>query len=487
MKVEYRKDLRHNYMVITEEETVRSEPYCIRLLEQQLEGVLPLEQRQMNDRHLFYYDITGMQSMNNLLEKSNLPYDKIRLIMNGILHTLDTAYEYLLPCEDFILKPDFIYLDVVSFTPAMCFLSGYHSEIKEQMNHLLEYMMNKVDYSDKDAVLLVYQLYAASREESFTTMHLYDVLNSARGSCHPDAEQADITKEAVPTGFLLKEKPAPPEERLLSEKIPVMLEKVEREEEEDYYPVSSYLLTAFCVIIGGLLLILGLTTGILYDTYGEKIDYSKLAALLLIILCLEGYVFKKIWDRKNKVSRIVTKSEYIDPRTEQDDIGVQPGRRRPAFAAKLFEEVPSEPEITKTKEEVLPIHEEERQQEEDYNPTCLLSDISQEPEGLPLSLNPRHGSGYEPILLTEYPFFIGKLKANVDYCLDQKVISRYHAKITREEERYYITDLNSTNGTYVNGQMLQTYEKKEIVLGDEISFANISYVFGAADKCGIYA
>ncbi len=479
MEVEYKKDLRHNYMVITEESAICTESYCIRLLEQQrLEGILPLEQRQMNDRHLFYYDITGMQSMNSFLDRSKLDYDKVRNILSQILHSLDTAYEFLLPGEDFILKPDFIYLDVMSFQPSLCFLSGYHSDIKEQMNHLLEYLMNKVDYSDKDAVLLVYQLYAASREESFTITHLSQVLNRESRSYPSVSGQTEVAKESVPRNLSLMEKPMSPEERLILEKIPVMLEKVEKEEEKESYPISTYLLTGFCVIIGGLLLVFGITTGILYDSYGEKMDYSKVAALLLMILCLEGYLLRKIWDPKNKISRIITKSEYIDPRIEADDLVGQANRRKPDFEVKLKEEstMSSEPKIAEKPDIINPLRD-KKQQEEDYNPTCLLSDIRMESEASMLCLKPEKGSGYQPIPLTEYPFFIGKLKENVDYCLDQKVISRFHAKITREEEKYYITDLNSTNGTYVNSQLLRTYEKKEIVLGDEIAFANISYHF----------
>lgn len=481
MEVEFKKDLHHNYMIITGEDAIRTEPYCISILEQQrLEGVLPLEQRQMNGRHLFYYDITGMQSMHYFLDKSKLSYGKVRRIMEGVLHTLDTAYEYLLPCEDFIIKPDFIYLDVLSFTPSLCFLSGHHSGIKEQMNQLLEYLMNKVDYSDKEAVLLVYQLYAASREESFTTMHLYQVLNRETGNPLTDLEQAESGKEAVSMQNSLKERSAPTEESQLLEKIPIMLEKVEREEEKECYPVSTYLLSAFCAVIGGLLMILGVTTGILYDTYSESIDYSKLAALLLIILCVEGYLFRKIWDRKNKRSKIITKSEYIDPRTEMDYSEVSDYRRKPILAAKLQEESVPKPMIAAAPEQKnrLQTEDNRKEQEDDYNPTCLLSDIGKIKEDVKLCLRPVTDPDYQPILLTEYPFFIGKLKTNVDYCLDQKVISRYHAKITKEEEGYYITDLNSTNGTFVNGQMLQTYEKKEIVFGDEIAFANIAYKFG---------
>jgi pSer/pThr/pTyr-binding forkhead associated (FHA) protein len=71
----------------------------------------------------------------------------------------------------------------------------------------------------------------------------------------------------------------------------------------------------------------------------------------------------------------------------------------------------------------------------------------------------------------------------VDYCLEKDVVSRFHAKITKEQEQYYITDLNSTNGTFVNQEPLQTYQKKEIKLGDEIAFANIRYQFLQQNIC----
>jgi pSer/pThr/pTyr-binding forkhead associated (FHA) protein len=84
-------------------------------------------------------------------------------------------------------------------------------------------------------------------------------------------------------------------------------------------------------------------------------------------------------------------------------------------------------------------------------------------------------TNYQSIPITDFPFFIGKLKKNVDYCLKEDVVSRYHAKLLKEGDRYFLMDMNSTNGTYINGEALKTYEKKEIKQGDEISFANIKY------------
>jgi pSer/pThr/pTyr-binding forkhead associated (FHA) protein len=47
-------------------------------------------------------------------------------------------------------------------------------------------------------------------------------------------------------------------------------------------------------------------------------------------------------------------------------------------------------------------------------------------------------------------------------------ISRYHAKLTRNGATLYVEDLHSANGTFVNGERIQT--RRAITLGDEIAF-----------------
>lgn len=41
---------------------------------------------------------------------------------------------------------------------------------------------------------------------------------------------------------------------------------------------------------------------------------------------------------------------------------------------------------------------------------------------------------------------------------------------------YYVEDLNSTNGTYVNGQKLEPHKLKEINVGDQITVADIDFI-----------
>ena len=60
---------------------------------------------------------------------------------------------------------------------------------------------------------------------------------------------------------------------------------------------------------------------------------------------------------------------------------------------------------------------------------------------------------------------IGKAEDN-DYIADDAYVSRYHANLVRDgKENLYIEDLNSTNGTFVNGNRVM---KKKISSTDDV-------------------
>ena len=92
-------------------------------------------------------------------------------------------------------------------------------------------------------------------------------------------------------------------------------------------------------------------------------------------------------------------------------------------------------------------------------------------------LSPENSKVYMPICFPEFPFFIGTLKTKVDGVINSRSVSRFHAKFEKKEERFYLTDLNSTNGTFLNGVRLEANESKEIAVGDLVSFADVAYYF----------
>ena len=61
-----------------------------------------------------------------------------------------------------------------------------------------------------------------------------------------------------------------------------------------------------------------------------------------------------------------------------------------------------------------------------------------------------------------------------DIVFNEEFLSRHHADIVNEEEKYILYDRNSTSGTFVNGKKI---EKCVLNSGDLISFATINIMF----------
>lgn len=79
--------------------------------------------------------------------------------------------------------------------------------------------------------------------------------------------------------------------------------------------------------------------------------------------------------------------------------------------------------------------------------------------------------------LGRLPLTVGKLAGAVDMVIDEASISRMHAKFSRIENRIYITDLNSTNGTFRNGMRLAPNASEMIEPGDEIRLGKLKFIY----------
>ena len=72
---------------------------------------------------------------------------------------------------------------------------------------------------------------------------------------------------------------------------------------------------------------------------------------------------------------------------------------------------------------------------------------------------------------------IGSLKERTDVYLEDTHVSRMHLRIFRENERWYIMDQNSTNGTFLEEERLMPYEKYELADRNRIRIADREYTF----------
>ena len=117
------------------------------------------------------------------------------------------------------------------------------------------------------------------------------------------------------------------------------------------------------------------------------------------------------------------------------------------------------------------------QEQENVGATTVLrrETAEYEPRMTLISMNSRERNS---VVLLKDSYLVGKLKAKTDIWIDDEAISRIHAKIQKEGDDYYLYDMNSTNGTFLNGRRLDVNEKVPLHVADEITFAGVGYYVG---------
>lgn len=86
----------------------------------------------------------------------------------------------------------------------------------------------------------------------------------------------------------------------------------------------------------------------------------------------------------------------------------------------------------------------------------------------------------EKVRLNTADFTIGKEVARVNYCImDNTSVSRIHARFTNRSGAAFVTDLGSTNGTFVNGRRLAPNTETRLNEGDKITIADEKFTYSA--------
>ena len=90
--------------------------------------------------------------------------------------------------------------------------------------------------------------------------------------------------------------------------------------------------------------------------------------------------------------------------------------------------------------------------------------------------------GLPPVshLLRDETITVGRMKGN-SIVIDDLSVSLTHARITRRDGEFYLKDLNSTNGTVVNGQRINEARLRDL---DRVVFADIAAQFQAEVAAG---
>lgn len=107
------------------------------------------------------------------------------------------------------------------------------------------------------------------------------------------------------------------------------------------------------------------------------------------------------------------------------------------------------------------------------HPTVCLASYHVHPKGV---LIYEGGDKISDIPLEQKEKKIGK-SDQADVRIVRDTISQFHAKIDYQGEEYYLEDLNSTNGTFVNEEPLAYKERRKLQSDDIVRFADVRFRF----------
>ena len=90
MQIDYKRDLNHTYVILQEEKEPDTASYQIRmLLTNTIPGLLDCKIGKMDDKTLFYYEVTSKQSLQSVFEQRSIGAEALRKLFEQLLDLLE--------------------------------------------------------------------------------------------------------------------------------------------------------------------------------------------------------------------------------------------------------------------------------------------------------------------------------------------------------------------------------------------------------------
>lgn len=365
----------------------------------------------------YYYDITGRKALAVAFDRVPMNENQIRTIVGGILDVVDGAKEYLLAESGFLLNPEYIFLNFPNYEVGLCYYPENHTPFLEQLGRLFELFLNRVDYREEKAISFVYGLYMLLQE--------------------PDVTIAELKKRV-------------------------------EENNEKTVPVDS-----------------GLRSASPFNHIQRTENYGKSGRTETIGKPGKTETFGKsgkpetlgIFGKTETFGKS-GKTEVLEKKGKPEKSGKKGGaadksHKKGGFTrwGSLFRKESSTPQYS---ESFVRVAEEPPEFGSQHTRVLSVSGM----KAVPTLVSEESGAVVE---LSKFPFFVGTLSDYSDFVIAKDTVSRFHAKFIKEREKICVMDLNSTNGTRVNGELLIGQETVALKSGDRVTFAQENYKYYEAN------
>ncbi len=438
MEIRYYRDSSHNYLVLDRGDESAGE-YQYRMLENnRIEGVIPFSIRSVNKVESFYYEIDSRLSLENKYCSKKMTYEKLTAFIRSFTETADRLGEYFLDDDRLIMRKDCIFEDLS--TGEFSFLY-YPDDVGQSTDSFSELLLELADMSDEKTSEFVYRVCEnVSGNTSGLSLFLKDIIRNEISAVNIDVEENyelkwredDVCEEETDEEYV--------EKRVIKIRIPSL---------------ASFFLAVLFALVAGALWYIRLAYILTPEENILDIAIFMGSVLMSLICLLQGV--------KHKKAKPLIDPDYVDDEDRET------------------EEYPVQDENdtdTWDNEDKVKVYENERSMAEDFdeeNEETVF--LNMDFEHATRKLYREDGGRGQNISLEKLPLTIGKLSEYADAVLRDPTVSRIHARIIRTGDDYFVQDLNSRNGTYVNGKRLLPNEKFMLFPEDEVAFGKCTFSY----------
>lgn len=491
--IRYERSMNHNYIVLSqcnffEKGKNKSTDYRTRMiLENKIPGLLPVTHRQINGESRYYYEINSLQSLDRLYDKNEIQYNGLKNLLLGCIKLFEKLDEYLLDGTQIIIKSELIYIHVEKMEPYFVCYPDYEGDVRIAFMEFIDEILTKIDHTDEQAVMLGYQVYRYTRNPNYVMSeikamieHMMIAMNN-KFSC----EDSIIPQKH---GWKTHDKTINPCLENVKSKWPQEQNGVQKFEQNknllEFYSQEPYddnrqKISSSCErnskkknrnIAGGIFSIL-IALCVVFVLVGTNIvgsvslrrntqlylygiaSMAIMAAALFFSCEIKRKRQKKemdnLYDDQNKA--------YEDEKSNQyDSYAAKPIQKEIIQEIEYFEKQSTSSYLQDT-----------------YNETTCLGDCIVEERTLYGRIEGREVR----IALNKLPMTVGTLKNVADILISDTAISKMHARFEEQDGRVYLCDLNSTNGTIKNGELLEINKPILLEPGDKIRFGRTTFTY----------
>jgi hypothetical protein len=472
-------------MILRCEEKPENRTYQYKMLMSgKLPNLLACSVRHINGQTCYYYDISSKISLENFYQGKKISCGQLRELLQQLDNIYTQLGTFFMNETKLVLLPGAIYYDLSEQRYLCLYYPDYAMGKDNPYEELMDFLLEHIDTEDHKLADTMYRIYELSEEPCFTIEGALRQLDECEAKPQPRSTASVQVNMTAPQSqppvtvtssahARISPPTAPPQPIDCMTDSALAYEQAAMFFAAEEKPEPSKKKTNLCYLIFAGLSACGIAAAVavyfLFElTSEEMVILIGCAAVMggCLLICAAATVRNrnKLGGSK-KMTDVSEGKDLYNPNTPalrpvelenvlSRDMDLCIARQQPAPVEALKKDT-SAPEAAQ------------------YGNTMFFeaSDIA---EYKLYALDKKNKSH---IALEKFPCTVGKMAGCVDHVLSDDSVSRIHARFDRQDNHIFITDMNSTNGTYKNGLRMQPQETLEIEPGDEIRFGSLHYCY----------